>query len=98
MLFMLIAHDKEGALETRKATRDAHLNYWREAGGEKILFGGPLLTSDEKPFGSVLVLDAPDEAAARALFEADPYVTEGVFEMMSVSRFRHVIDKGEFLG
>jgi len=97
MLFMLIAHDKEGALELRKGTRAAHLDYWREIAGKNVLFGGPLLSADEKPFGSVLVVEADDEAAARTMFEADPYVTEGVFEMMSVSRFRHVIDKGEFL-
>jgi uncharacterized protein YciI len=93
MQFILIGHDQEGALELRKATRAAHLDYWA-AEGARVIFGGPLLGADEAPFGSVLVIEAPDEAAARALFEADPYVTAGLFEMTTVSRFRQVIDRG----
>jgi uncharacterized protein YciI len=98
MQFILIAHDRQGALDLRKANRPAHLNYWRDAAGEKLILGGPLLGPDGNPFGSVIILEAPDEPAARALFEADPYVTAGLFEMTTVSRFRHVIDKGMLLG
>jgi uncharacterized protein YciI len=98
MQFILIAHDREGALDLRKATRPAHLDYWRDAAGENVILGGPLLAADGNPFGSVIVLEAPDEQAARALFEADPYVTAGLFELTTISRFRHVIDKGMLLG
>jgi uncharacterized protein YciI len=92
MNFILIGHDTAGGLEIRKATRAAHLDYWIGQGG--VLFGGPLLGADGNPFGSVLVIEVADEAAARAKFEADPYVAAGLFEMTSVSGFRHVIDKG----
>jgi uncharacterized protein YciI len=95
MQFLLIAHDKEDGLATRKATRAAHLDYWIGLGG--VLFGGPLLGADGNPFGSILVIEAEDEAAARAKFEADPYVEAGLFEMTSISGFRHVIDKGSLI-
>jgi uncharacterized protein YciI len=93
MQFILIGHDQEGAWDLRKATRQAHLDYWA-AEGTRVIFGGPLFSADAKPFGSILVVEVADEAAARALFEADPYVTSGLFEMTTISRFRQVIDRG----
>ena len=98
MKFILIAHDKEGALEIRKSTRPAHLAYWQNQIGASLSYGGPLLGADGNPFGSILVVEAPSEAEARAIFEADPYVTAGLFEMTSVSAFRHVFTDGKIVG
>ena len=50
MKFILIAHDKPGGLEVRKAARPAHLAYL-QAAGETIVFGGPMLSADGAPFG-----------------------------------------------
>jgi len=97
MKFILIAHDKAGALEVRKANRPAHLAYLQEA-GETIVFGGPLLGPDGSPFGSVVVIEAENEAAARAFFEGDPYAEAGLFEMVTVSGFRVVMEKGVLAG
>ncbi|HQT39420.1 MAG TPA: YciI family protein [Acidocella sp.] len=98
MKFILIAHDKDGALEIRKATRPAHLAYWKDQIGANLSYGGPLLGADGNPFGSILVVEAPSEAEARAIFEADPYVTAGLFEMTSISAFRHVFTDGNIVG
>ena len=43
-------------------------------------FGGPLRGEDGQPKGSVIIFEAADLAAARAIAERDPYVTEGVFQ------------------
>ncbi|MDE8349987.1 MAG: YciI family protein [Acidocella sp.] len=94
MKFILIGHDKADGLDIRKATRPAHLAYWQAENGPRLAYGGPLLHADGKPFGSVLVLEADTEAEARALFEADPYVTAGLFEMVSMSGFRTVFLNG----
>jgi uncharacterized protein YciI len=96
MQFVMIGHDKPGGLETRKATRAAHLEYLSEFGG--VVFAGPLLGADGNPFGSLVVIEAADEAAARLVFENDPYVKADLFEMVSVSGFRQVFDKGALLG
>ncbi|HQT65213.1 MAG: hypothetical protein B7Z75_05770 [Acidocella sp. 20-57-95] len=98
MKFILIAHDKEGGLATRKATRPAHLAYWKSQPEAKLAYGGPLLGADGNPFGSVLVVEANDEAHARALFEGDPYIEAGLFEMISISGFRTVFQDGKLLG
>jgi len=92
MQFILIGHDGPGGLEIRKATRDAHLAYLAAFGG--VVFAGPMLGADGNPFGSVVVIEAADETTARAVFEADPYTRAGLFEMVSVSGFRQVFDKG----
>jgi uncharacterized protein YciI len=42
----------------------------------------------------MIVIEAADEAAARAVFENDPYVKADLFEMVSVSAFRTVIERG----
>lgn len=97
MHYILIAHDKADGLPIRKATRPAHLAYWQDQIGSALLFGGPLLGADGNPFGSILVVDAPSEAEARAIFEADPYVTAGLFEMTNVSAFRHVFTDGKLV-
>jgi uncharacterized protein YciI len=92
MQFILIGHDGPGGLEIRKTTRGAHIDYWIGAGG--VLFAGPLLGADGYPFGSILVIEAADEAAARAKFAADPYAMAGLFENTSVSGFKLFIEKG----
>ena len=44
MLVCLMAHDKPGALETRKANRDAHLAYINETACVSI--AGPIKNAD----------------------------------------------------
>ncbi len=94
MQFIMIAHDKAGALPLRMATRPAHLDYCQRAIGRNLLFGGPLLTEDGNPRGSVLVVEAADEAEARRLFENDPYMGVGLFEDVTITRFRQVFSNG----
>lgn len=40
--------------------------------------GGSLLASGPRGGGALLILSADDEAAARALLDADPFVTSGI--------------------
>jgi uncharacterized protein YciI len=94
MHFILIAHDKPGGLPLRLATRPAHLTYWEQEVGAKLLFGGPLLGDDGNPKGSILVVDAADDAQAKAYFDADPFIAAGLFQSVEISRFRHVFTGG----
>lgn len=89
MPFILIAHDKPGALEIRKANRDAHLAYLAETGVG--LFGGPMLDADGNMCGSTLVLDVPDMAAAEAWAAGDPYAKAGLFADVEIKGFKQVV-------
>jgi len=95
MQFILIAHDKAGALPLRMATRPAHLAYLEQEIGPKLLFAGPLLDADGNPNGSIVVVEAKDEQEARGFYNGDPYMAVGLFAEITISRFRHVFTNGK---
>jgi len=94
MQYILIGHDKPEALPIRQAARPAHLVYW-ENFGERLIFGGPMLAAEGHSIGSILVIEAEDEAAAARIFGDDPYVPAGVFETYTITPFRHVFTHGK---
>lgn len=90
-LFTLTCLDKEGALDLRMATRPDHLAYVGSFGAA-VKLAGPVLDGPEgNPKGSFFILDMPDEAAANAFANGDPYLTAGVFGHRTIHAFRHVI-------
>ena len=89
MLVALIAHDKPGHLETRKANRDAHLAYIAETG--VVFQAGPLLDADDQMCGSLVVLDVTDMAAAKSWATNDPYAKAGLFSDVTLTQWKKVI-------
>lgn len=83
--FVWIGHDAAGSLERRKQARPAHLAGLEPLAAEgRIRFAGPLLGAAGTPVGSLIVLDAPDLASARAIAARDAYATQGVFERWEI--------------
>ncbi|MGR3756998.1 MAG: YciI family protein [Tranquillimonas sp.] len=89
MLVALIARDRPGALEIRKSNREAHLAYLEGSG--RVKYAGPLLDDDGGMAGSLLVLDVPDMAAARAWAADDPYAKADLFESVTLQEWKQVI-------
>lgn len=91
-LFVYMGFDGPRGAELRPDVRPRHLAHLEglSASG-RIRFAGPLLDADERPCGSVVVLEAPDLAGARAIAESDPYLTEGVFERVDVRGTKQVL-------
>ncbi|WP_136636062.1 YciI family protein [Pseudooceanicola onchidii] len=89
MLFALMAHDKPGALEIRKANRDAHLAYIADTG--VVAQAGPLLNDAGDMCGSLVILDVDDQAAADGWAENDPYAKAGLFESVAILPWKKVI-------
>ncbi|MHB1108909.1 MAG: YciI family protein, partial [Devosia sp.] len=58
MLYAIIAEDKPGGLEHRLAVRPTHLEHLKTL-GDQLVFAGPFLDANEKPCGSLMVIDAP---------------------------------------
>lgn len=84
MLFALICTDKTGALDIRKATRPAHLD-WLKSLGPALKLAGPFLTGEGgDPCGSLIVLEAPSLAAAREIAGNDPYARAGLFAAVEI--------------
>lgn len=88
MLIALIARDKQGALQTRKDNRAAHLAYIEETG--VVTQAGPLIVAGEMA-GSLVILDVADMAAAEAWAAGDPYAKAGLFEAVELVEWKKVI-------
>ena len=97
MLFAIQCEDRPGALETRLAARPDHLA-WLDGQVEALMLGGPVLDAEGKPCGSILVIEAADQAAAEAFAAADPYAAAGLFARTSVRPFRGVFKDGARIG
>lgn len=89
MHFLFTAKDKADVLQTRLDNRAAHLDYIKETGC--VVFGGPLLNDDGDMFGSMLVIDVADKAAAEAFVAGDPYGKAGLFAETTLTAWKWVI-------
>jgi len=95
MLFVISAFDRPGAGELRARNRPAHLEYLRGKASQ-IRAGGALLDASEQPIGSLLIIEAADQASAEAFAAGDPYRLQGVFERVEIRPWRAVL--GSWVG
>jgi uncharacterized protein YciI len=96
MLFAITNLDKPDSLALRTATRDAHLGYL-DGIVAQLLLAGPVLNADGQPIGSLLVVEAENQAAAEAFAAADPYARAGLFETVIIRPYRIVYKDGKRL-
>jgi hypothetical protein len=89
MLIAIICLDKPGALEIRKANRDAHLAHIRGADGA-IVQAGPFLDAEGEMCGSLLIYQG-DLAGAEAWAAADPYAAAGLFQSVEIRPWNKVV-------
>ncbi|MDE2334451.1 MAG: YciI family protein [Rhodospirillales bacterium] len=94
MLFALICTDRPASLELRMATRPQHLAYLEQY-ATKLVQVGPLLDTEGRASGSLLIIDVEDRAAAEGFAAADPYSKAGLFESTVIRPFRSVYRDGE---
>ena len=88
MLYAIYCDDKPNTMDVRMANRPEHIEYLKSKEGQ-ILMCGALLTEDgEGMLGSLLVIDAADAAAARAFADGDPFAKAGLFQSVSITRWR----------
>ena len=88
MLIALIARDKNGALEIRKANRAEHLAYIEATG--VVAQAGPLIVDGDMA-GSLVILDVADMAAAEDWAANDPYAKAGLFDKVELIEWKKVI-------
>ncbi|MDQ0510622.1 YciI family protein [Ancylobacter amanitiformis] len=97
MQFVLTAYDHPNALPVRLEARPLHLDYLRSITAH-LVFAGPMLDTEGKPLGSIIVYEAEDRAAAEKLVTEDPYSKAGLFERVELSGFRTVVKDGVVAG
>lgn len=94
MLFVIVCTDKPASQELRLATRPSHLAYLTTY-KDKIVQAGPLLDTEGRSCGSLLLVDVADRAAAEGFAAGDPYAKAGLFESTLIRPYRTVFKDGE---
>ena len=98
MLYAVMGEDAPDSLEIRRRVRPEHLRrveVLRDEG--RLVLAGPhpaVDSPDPGPAGftgSLIVAEFASLEEARAWADADPYVTAGVFQRVTVKPFRQVL-------
>ncbi len=87
MAYYLIEYRELGNPAARDALRGDHIAY-RKGLGAGMPLAGSLLDDDDKPIGSVVIVEAGDRAQAEVIAWADPYVAAGVLECVNLRKYR----------
>ena len=98
MWYAIISEDIENSLAQRLAARPAHLQRLQELKDDGRLFvAGPhpaidSLEPGEAGFtGSLVIAEFPSLADVQQWADADPYVTAGVYQQVTVKPFKKVL-------
>lgn len=91
MHFVAILADRDDGLPTRLENRPAHIEWLKTV---PVRIAGPFLDpTGEKMIGTMFVIEAEDEAAARAVLASDPYAKADLFKSVDLRPWRWVIGK-----
>ena len=80
--------DKPGSAQLRASTRAAHLDYLTKR-KDLLLAAGALIDDDGTGgHGGILLLDTDDRAEAERFVAEDPFNKAGLFQQVTISRWR----------
>jgi uncharacterized protein YciI len=96
LLFVVCGRDHRHGLEHRLAVRPRHRAYY-ESLGDDLILSGPYLDAAGQPIGSMIIIRRSSQGDAEAFANADPFVTEGVFASLTVSRWDWFMKRPEGL-
>ena len=94
MLYAVISNDKKDHLHIRLDIRPKHLDYLKSL-GKTLKFAGPFLDDNEKPDGTLIVVEAKSLEEAKSFAENDPYAKAGLFSDMKIRRWRWGVNNPE---
>ena len=90
MAFLINCIDKKNSLDLRLATREQHIKYLKEI-NDKLILAGPMLDKNDKPCGTVLILDFDNLNSVESFLENDPYNKVKLFQKVEITRFKRVL-------
>jgi hypothetical protein len=94
VLYLVLAYDAtdDAAPARRAAVRERHLEGVRPLAQDgRLQVGGAFLDQDGVMRGSMMLIEAEDEAALRALLDRDVYAREGVWERFEIRPFARAV-------
>lgn len=88
MPYAILTTDKPNSAELRARVRDTHIEYLT-ANVHKLLAAGALINDDGSGgHGGILIVDTDARKEAEAFIAGDPFTKAGLFEKVTVSRWR----------
>jgi len=88
MPYAILTTDKPNSAELRAKTRETHVAYLT-ANLHQLLAAGALTADDGTGgHGGILIVDTDDRKEAEAFIAGDPFTKAGLFEKVTVSRWR----------
>ncbi len=92
MQFALVALDRPNAVADRQRIRPDHLKHL-DALGDSLLLAGPFLNDRGEGVGSIVIIESESLDTARAAFARDPFVTEGLFDQVTIKPWKATINR-----
>jgi len=93
--FAILATIDQGQIEALKRIRPEHYRYLL-ANQSMLVFGGPTRTPEiQIPETMIIIVNAPDIAAAEAFIAAEPYNRNGCFSHVAVRTWSQVMPEAE---
>jgi uncharacterized protein YciI len=88
MPFLIDATDKPGQLAVRQKWRPDHLEYLNGQVHRLLAAGAKLSDDGATSLGSFYLVDVEERVLAEAFINADPYMRNGVFGTVTLTRVR----------
>jgi uncharacterized protein YciI len=88
MPYAIQTRDKTGSENIRSDNRAAHLEYLTKL--QNLILAGGAITDDDGTGGrgGIIIIDTDDRAEAERFVAEDPFTKAGLFEEVTVSRWR----------
>ena len=88
MPYAIQTRDKAGSEKIRSDNRAAHLEYLTER--KDLILAGGAVTNDDGTggHGGIIIIDTDDRAEAERFVAEDPFTKAGLFENVTVTRWR----------
>jgi uncharacterized protein YciI len=88
MPYVIITRDKPDALDLRNQVRAEHIEFL-DRNKHRLLAAGAMIEDDGTGGrGGVIIVDTDDRKEAEDFIAADPFTKAGLFENVTVSRWR----------
>lgn len=94
MLYAVISNDKKDHLAVRLEIRPKHLEYLKSL-GKTLKFAGPFVDENDKPNGTLMVVEARSKDEAAAFASNDPYAQAGLFSDVKIRPWRWSVHNPE---
>ena len=94
MHFALVAYDRPNSVARRLEIRPEHLKHL-DALGDQLVLAGPFLNDAGEGIGSIVVIDAENLEEARMLFGRDPFMTQGLFDSVTIKPWKLSINNSK---